>query len=487
MERKPSVRKNFLYRTLYEILVVICPLLTTPHITRTLGADGVGIYSHTSSLMTYFTLLAALGTVSYGSREIARHRDDKKEYSKLFWEIELMTVLSSLIAFLGWFVVIIVDQSYRIFYLALTPLLFSTMFDISWFFTGLEQIRSTVIKNSIVKLTGVVLIYLLVRKRDDILLYFLINTISMMLGSLSMWLYLPKILVKVDRNSLNIARHFKQTIVYFVPTIATSVYTVLDKTLIHMITGNDSLNGYYEEANKIVHLIRSVVFTSINHVVGSRISYLFAKGKTDEIKNRINRSMDYILLLGYGCTFGLVGVAANFVPLFLGDNFIASVELIYYMSPLIIIIGISNCLGNQYYTPSGRRSDSSKIIITGAVINLIFNCVLIPYLGAKGAIVGSLIAESVITYLYVRFSSGFMKWKFIWNNSWKRLISGCVMCAAVYFIGSIQVESRLLMMCIQIVSGVALYVLLLLLFQDSMLLSLMRVMRSYILKLRKRI
>ena len=157
------------------------------------------------------------------------------------------------------------------------------------------------------------------------------------------------------------------------------------------------------------------------------------------------------------------------------------------MVRLIIIIGISNCLGNQYYTPSGRRSDSSKIIITGAVINLIFNCVLIPYLGAKGAIVGSLIAESVITYLYVRFSSGFMKWKFIWNNSWKRLISGCVMCAAVYFIGSIQVESRLLMMCIQIVSGVALYVLLLLLFQDSMLLSLMRVMRSYILKLRKRI
>ena len=108
--RQPSVRKNYIYRLSYEILILITPFITTPYISRVLGADGIGIYSYTSSIMTYFTLLAALGTASYGAREIAQHRDDKRQTSKLFWEIELLTVGTTLFCLMIWCVIIFVSR-----------------------------------------------------------------------------------------------------------------------------------------------------------------------------------------------------------------------------------------------------------------------------------------------------------------------------------------------------------------------------------------
>ena len=82
--KEVSIKKNFIYSMGYQILILITPFITTPYVSRVLGADGIGIYSYTSSIMSYFTLVAALGTSAYGAREIAQHRNDKKQASKLF-------------------------------------------------------------------------------------------------------------------------------------------------------------------------------------------------------------------------------------------------------------------------------------------------------------------------------------------------------------------------------------------------------------------
>lgn len=285
---EPSVKKNYVYRLFYEILAVITPFITAPYVSRVLGADGIGIYSYTSSIMTYFTLFAALGTATYGAREIAQHRDNKIETSKLFWEIELMTVGTSLVCLIVWGFVILFSKEYRWYYIALVPTLLGTMFDVSWFFTGLEQIKYIVLRNTICKFLGIVLLFLLVHEKQDLIIYVLINSGISLFGSLSMWSYLPKILKKIDFKTLTFKKHFNETLVYFIPTIATSVYTILDKTLIGAITNSTYENGYYEQATKIINIMKSVVFSALNAVMGSRISYLFAKKKIIEIKKKIN-------------------------------------------------------------------------------------------------------------------------------------------------------------------------------------------------------
>ncbi len=463
----PSVKKNYIYSLSFQILSMITPFITAPYIARVLGADGVGIYSYTQSYMTYFTMFASLGTAAYGMREIAQCRDDQKQYSKKFWEIELLTVFTTIICLIIWLGMLLFTHEYRIYFIALIPSLFAVMFDISWFYTGHERIGYTVFWNALCKILGIILIFSFVKKREDLFLYILINTTMTLLGNMSMWIFLPKMLTKVNWKKLQFRNHFKETLIYFVPTIATSIYTVLDKTLIGAITHNQYQNGYYEQATKIVNMAKTAVFVSINSVMGARISYLFVENKIDEIKNRIKNSMDFILLLGIGAMFGIIGIAKSFVPLFFGKGYDEVIYLLYWMAPLIVIIGVSNCLGSQYYTPAGLRGKSAKYIISGSCVNLIMNLICIPQFGATGAIIGSIVAELTITVLYLINCSGMITFKTICKMGYKKLIAGVIMAILVYWVGNSVLSVAGLVL--QIIVGGGIYLLILFVWKDAIL------------------
>ena len=466
MDTQPSLKKNIAISTLYQILIIILPLITAPYIARVLGPDQSGVYDYTNSIMTYFAMFAALGTASYGVREIARVRDDAAMRSKLFWEIELMTVMTSTVCIIAWFIFIAITPHYKVIYLVLTMGLLSTMFDISWFFAGMEQFKYTVTKNAACKLIGVILMFLFVKKEEDLLLYIIIMISSTMIGNLSMWLYVPRFVKKVDFRTLTFRKHFHETLIYFVPTVATSIYTVLDRTLIGVITKNKAENGFYHYAMQIVNMMKALTFSSLNMVLGSRLSFLFAEKKYDEIKEKIADSTNYILFMGYGICFGVIGVAKRFVPVFLGPGYDRVATMLILMSPIVIIIGISNCLGSQYYTPAGYRKLSAKYIIIGAVVNLLLNLLLIPKYWGYGAITASLIAESVITILYMKNCNGYLRVETIIKDSWKKIIAGLVMLIVIRALDGI-ISSDILALLVEIAVGFTVYCAVIVLLRDS--------------------
>ncbi|MCM1282934.1 MAG: flippase [Muribaculaceae bacterium] len=467
MGNKESIlKKNFIYSTFYQVLCMVTPFITAPYLSRVLGADGVGIQSFTGSVQSYFLLFAALGTGVYGQREISRNRDSKAEYSRLFWEIEGISVFTSLICILAWLPVALSGGSYRVYYIASIPNLFAVMFNISWFFSGLEQFRRTVTRSVALRLLGILIMFLFVKGKEDLGLYIGLCSLCSLLSNLSLWLELPAFLERVNMRELHFKVHLKQSFVYFIPTIATSVYTMLDKTLIGLITGSNAQNGYYEQAEKVIGIAQSLSFVSINAVLGVRMAYLFERNKVEEIRERICDSMEFIMFMAVGCGAGIIGVAENFVPFFFGGGYAPVIPLLYVFSPIILIIGVSNCLGAQYYTPSGRRAQSAKYIVAGAGVNLCLNLLLIPEFGATGAAVASMIAELVITVCYVHFSDGYMsaaKWAGI---SWRKLLSGAVMAVCVMGLGRLPVQPMAVRLGIQILGGVLIYVVLLLLFRD---------------------
>lgn len=467
MPKQENLKINFVYRILYEILTLVTPFITTPYVSRVLGAEGIGIYSYTASIASYFMLVAALGTASYGQREIAQHRDSKKEVSKLFWEIESLSLLTSCLALIVWVFVILFNVDYRYYYLALTPNLIATALDISWFFSGLEKVKYIVIRNTACKLVGIALIFLLVKDKNDLVIYILLNTVIQMLGNLSMWSYLPKLVEKVELKSLRLKKHFQQTVVYFIPTIATSIYTVLDKTMIGLITTNAAQNGYYEQATKIVNMLKSVTYTALNSVMGARISYLFAKKNYTEIKLRLQKSLDFSFAIGFGCVFGLIGVSKRFVPIFFGDGYEPVIYMIYLMAPLILITAVSTVLGSQYYTPSGRRKDSTKFLIVGSIVNLFLNAILISRFGAYGATVASLAAEAVISVLYVINSRGYMTFWKIGRLCSKKAIAACVMLAVVLLEDTMLPFKDATVLVVEVFSGAIIYLCVLLLEKDG--------------------
>lgn len=466
MSTEPSLKKNIAISTVYQVLLIILPLITAPYVARVLGPDQSGIYDYTNSIQTYFAMFAALGTASYGAREIARVRNDVKQRSILFWEIELMTVMTSAACIVAWFIFIAFTNQYKVIYLVLTMGLFSTMFDISWFFAGMEQFKYTVTKNAACKLAGVVLMFLFVKKQDDLLLYIFIITASTMLGNLSMWLYVPRFTEKVDFKKLRFRHHFRETLIYFVPSIATSVYTVLDRTLIGVITKNKAENGCYHYTMQIINMMKALTFSSLNMVLGSRIAYLFAEEKYDEIKTRIRDSINYILFMGVGICFGLIGVSDRFVPIFLGAGYDRVITMLKLMSPIVVVIGVSNCLGSQYYTPSGNRKLSAKFIIIGALVNLTLNLILIPKFWGYGAITASLIAEMVITILYLKFCNGYLTVGTLIKEGWKKLAAGIVMLAVILGIDRF-ISSNAVALVVEVAAGFTVYCLVILALRDT--------------------
>lgn len=464
--KKASIKKNYIYNTLYQVLALITPLITAPYTSRIFGADGVGIQSYTNSIVSYFTLFAALGVESYGQREIAMHRDNQEESSRIFWEIVLLTMTTTGICLIGWLLLILTSDNYTAYYAVLTTTIVAVPFDISWFFGGYEQFKYIVLRNTFFRLGGMAMLFLVVRDRSDLLLYMALLAATGFLGNLSMWTYLPKFLVKVRLKDLRVRRHFKETLVYFIPTIATSVYTVLDKTMIGALTGSEAENGYYEQATKIINIAKSMIF-SLNTVMSARMSYLFAQKQVDEIKEKLNKSFGFLMMFGIPMMLGIIGVSENFVPWFFGDGYDKTVILLRILSPLIVIISISNCLGAQYLTPSGRRAQSTKGILTGALVNFICNFLLIPRTGALGAAAASVLAEGVISIIYVHMSRGYASWGMIWRNMWKRLMAGGVMLAAVWFIGR-GYRGVMWVTVAQAAVGASIYFLILLLAKDAL-------------------
>lgn len=467
MKEKPNIKVNIMLNTMYQILSVIAPFITAPYVSRVLGADGVGTYSYTQSIQAYFLLFAALGTATYGAREISRNRDDEQKRSNLFWEIELMSVATSVFALILWGVVIMVSAKYRIVYSILSLCIVATALDISWFYTGMEQFKYIVTKNTVFKIIGIVCTFVFIKEKDDLLKYIAIMTFSTLFGNLSMWLTIPKFIHGIKLKSLKILPHFKETLIYFVPTIATSIYTVLDKTLIGAITNDLNENGYYEQATKIINIAKSLTFTAVNSVMGARISYLFAENKIDEIYSRIRQSIEYILFMGVGIGYGLLGVANKFVPVFFGEGYNKVIGLLYIFSPMVIIIGVSNCLGSQYYTPAGKRAQSAKYLIVGSVCNLVLNLIFIPNFGAYGAAIASVLAETIITVLYFRNCDNFMTLRMLIDAGWKKFLAGGIMFVSVLLIGKIPLSNSIASIGLQVVSGVFIYSLMLVALRDK--------------------
>ena len=450
-----SIKKNYIYNVSFQIFSLIIPFVTAPYIARVLGPEGVGTYSYVNSIATYFSLMAVLGTSAYGLREVSRARDDTYAVSRLFWEMSIIrNVTTATCLALYLLFVWAVGGEWRV-YLACSLVILSAGTDASWYYQALEQFKTLMVRNFIVKIAGVLLIFLLVRDKDDLLLYILIQGGTALVANALLRVNVMRRLVRIPLTQLRFRWHIRQTMVYFVPTVATSIYTVLDRTMIGAITGDMAQSGFYEQAHKMVNMLIAVV-TGLNVVVGVRTSYLFGKQRDEEVRQHVHRTLRFMLTAACPLAAGLCACAGTFVPWFYGSDYLPVVTLMRLFAPLIILIGVSNLLGALYLTPSGQRRRSNHALLIGALINLVLNLILIPTVGVTGAVIASVTAEAVIALLYLRLSARFidLRWVFLYTVRYGALAGG--MAVPVYLLGRL-LGGHFTTTLIQVAVGMLLY------------------------------
>lgn len=412
---KKSIGRNYIYNLTYQVFLIIVPILVTPYVARVIGENGTGQYSYTSSITSYFSLFAALGCNYYAQRVIASHQGNVKEQSKDVLEIflaRLIPVTVSLLLYILFICIGIYDSKYDLLMLIQTINIAAIAFDINFFFQGNEDFGKIVLRNVVIKLISIGSIFTLVKTASDLPMYVLIQSLAIILSNLSMWIYLPNMIEKIPLKELHPLKHIKPMLFLFLPTIATSIYTSLDKTLIGIITKSDAENGNYEYAEKLVKMSMTIL-TSMGTVMVPRNSKCFSDGDIDSVKQNIYKTTKFVFFLGVPLMFGISVIADHLVPWYLGtDGYNKVAILIKLLSPIILIIGLSNVFGVQYLLPSKQDKRFTSAIVIGAFSNFILNLILIPSFQSVGAAIATVLAESIITgimFYYIRKDIDFLR------------------------------------------------------------------------------
>lgn len=446
--------KNFLYNVGYQVFIILLPIITVPYVSRVLGSEGVGINAFTNSIIQYFVLLGSIGINLYGNRAIAYCRNDKRQMSKIFWEIAILRILSICVSYLLFLVFLFFTDTYKDYYLYQSLLIIAAAFDISWFFMGNEDFKKTIIRNSLVKLVSLLSIFIFVKQSTDLSIYILIMSLSMLFGNLTLWPYLRKSVYWIGFSELEVFKHLRPSISLFIPQIAIQVYLILNKTMLGIMDGVQS-TGYYESSDKIVKIVLAVV-TATGTVMLPRVANTYAQGNIKKVNDYLYKSFDFVSLLCFPMAFGLSAIAPKFSVWFLGKEFSITGNLISILSIVIIWIGWSNVLGTQYLLPTNKTKYYTFSVSAGAISNLSLNLLLIPMIGVYGAIIATVISEFVVTLVQLIYVNKFLCVSELFQEKWKYLLASIMMFVVVRYLNN-TLSMNIINLGIQIIIGLILY------------------------------
>ncbi|WP_342044836.1 flippase [Bacillus sp. OTU530] len=470
--RQESMVLNYIYNLLYQVLALIVPLITTPYVARVLQADGVGEYSYGISITTYFLMFGNLGIATYGQMKIASVRNDDQLRSKIFWEILIARSITMALMFgvyLGYALLISINEELMI---ALSLTIFAGLFDITWFLQGLEKFKTIMIRNFVIKIASVILIFTFVNNKDDLIIYALIIQGSTLLGNLSIINSARNYLIKTKLSDFKIIPHLKSSMIFFIPSVATSVYTVLDKIMLGGITNSSLENGYYDQSLKIVQIAITIV-TSVSTVTLPRMTFLYINQDTNAMKSILKNSIQFLLFISIPITMGLILLSNKIIPWFLGSGYDKSIVLLQLLSFLIISMGLNNTIGKQCLMANGKIKMYNISIICGALINVVLNIYLIPTLASIGAATSAVITETFILVLFICFSREWISIKDIVKYSRKYILASLLMGAFLVLFGN-SLPNTFINIFVLIVLGATIYFTILLLTKEEFVVNIIR-------------
>lgn len=397
-----KIIKNYLYNLAYNLLVLLVPLVTAPYLSRTLGAEGTGVYGYVNSLTSLICTIVMLGIFSYGNRQIAYVRDDPVQTDNTFWRIMTSRLVIAVIGTAIYIVVIAVIGRYQYLFLIYYTYLLGYFVDCTWLYVGLEDMKWAVLKNMFLKLSALIGIFLFVHDKDDVEIYVLIQGGSILIANLLAYTQLRRYVGKPRLIFSGVRNDLVQSAKLFLPTIAATLYLQCDKIMLELMTGDSRQVSFYDYSEKIVMIPLSFI-TVLSTVLMPRIANEHVKGDKKEISMLINRSAKFSLFTAFPMFFGILSLADKLVPWYLGDEFTPTIQAICMISPIILTNTLSAISGSQYFTATDQVGVLLKSQVFAALGNIVINALLIPDWGFSGAAVATVISSSLCALIQYRY------------------------------------------------------------------------------------
>ena len=407
METK-SLGKNAIYNIVYKVLNVIFPLVSTAYISRVLLADGVGRVAAVQNNVSYFLILATLGIPVYGLREIAKSRDSQKNTNAVFSELFSMNFILTISTYII-FNLIVWNSGYfkseALLYAIFGLTILLNVFNVDWLYQGMEEYGYIALRSSIIKIVSIVLLIICVKSRDDIYIYAIIQVIAIT-GNYILNVIKSRSYVKFSLHGINIKRHIKPLVYLALCSVSTELYAKMDITMLDVMKTSDVV-GYYTNSQKIINLIITTL-VAVTAVFMPRLSYLFDKDKY-EFNKLLKTGFDLMVSISIPSCIGLIIISKPLVLSFLGVDFYKAAFTVSILALMIPLKCVGDLICYQVMMCARQEALLMKSYFVTMIVNLVNNIILIPFWGAEGASIASVISEILSFSFVLIFSRKYFK------------------------------------------------------------------------------
>lgn len=402
MNKKKTIFVNFIYNVLYNSMTIIFPLFTIPYVSRIILSDGLGKVNYANNIVSWFLVFASLGIPRYGVREIAKVRKNLLELNKVFNQLFFINFISSTICTILYLITIWNISSFHdklLLYLVTGIQLFFNIFNVDWFYQGIEEYGYITKRSFVIKCFSLLFMFIFVKKHQDYIIYALIQSLALVGNYIFNFVNLKKYVNVALFKNMQLKKHILSIIVLLSTQLATSIYCLLDTTMLG-IWCSDSIIGYYTNAQKIIKII-AILTASLGSVIFPRLVQEYENRDLAAVKALSEKSLEIILTICLPIMFGLILVSHDIVPILFGNDFLPCITTIMLFSPFVLFTTVGNLFGTQLLMVFGNEKKLFYSVLGGAILNFLMNYFFIPIWKQDGAAIASVITEFVVMFVQI--------------------------------------------------------------------------------------
>lgn len=406
MSDKKHLFKNILSLTVVQLANYVLPLVSVPIIVRIIGPERYGTINYYNSFVLYFMLLINYGFDYSGTRYIAVAKDDVQRRNEHFTKVlyaKIFLFLVSVIVFSVslWFISKSAAETRVAVYTFLITI--AWVFQPNWFFQGMQRLTQVALFNFLTRLIFTVVILIVIRQKQDYIWQPLILSLTQILVSIVSLFYaarrfgLTLLPVKL-RSAFQLLWEDRMI---FLSMLATNLYTDTNIVILGLFETREHV-GYFTAAWKLIFVFLVMLSLPLSQAMFPYIAELMSKDKNRGIE-QLKKVLALIIYLSLGMSVMLYFVAGVLIHGFYGNQFNATIIIFRILTIVPVLSFINTVLGLQ--TMLNLKMDRAYfvIILSGGVLSVLFNLVMVNIYGYMGCAWSWIVAEFIIAVAMDRY------------------------------------------------------------------------------------
>lgn len=433
MRKTHSIGFNYIMNSILTVSSILFPLVSFPYVSRILYPEGIGRVSFAFSIITYFSMIAQLGIPTYGIRECAKLRDNKDKLSQFVNEIIIINLITCVITYVLFFTCLLfiprLKSEKKLFLIMSCAIIFNAA-GLEWLYKGLEEYSYITIRSVAFKFLSFIGMFVMIRTQHDVFAYGALTIFASVGSNLCNWINARKYIAFKPVRISSLRRHFKPILIFFLLSIASTIYTNLDTVMIGFMS-DDVEVGFYTTATKVKAALVSIV-TSLGTVLLPRASYYVENNEKKEFEMIAIKSLGFTSLMAIPFVIYFSEFSEAFILVLSGKDYMKSIPIMVALLPTVLFIGFTNIIGMQVLVPIGMEKLVFFSVLGGALTDFTINWIVIPNQGALGAAIGTVIAEFVVLIIQ---SLGYknLVFKLYKGIKWWRIIVAAMTAGVITF------------------------------------------------------